>query len=69
MTTIRTITMSSVLESGMTIRLATDTNRIRCRIGRKVDGSTYEVLTFIRPSRGFARHNRKLKRIKRKCQT
>lgn len=50
------------IEVGQRLSYAHDTNRVRRRVVGCVSGTTFLIKTFIRPSRGFARHNRKLKR-------
>jgi hypothetical protein len=61
--TMLTITaLDSVIREGMRVSYNGDTNRIRRRVGTKVSGTTYLIQRFVRPSRGFARHLRKMKR-------
>lgn len=45
--------------------LASDPNRVRRRVGRKLNETTFAVETFVRPSRGYAKHNRRIKVTKR----
>lgn len=51
------------IEVGMLISFAGDPNRYRRRVVGSVTRATFMIKLFIRPSRGFARHNRKLKML------
>lgn len=61
----KTLTITALagsIEVGQRISYEHDTNRVRRRVVGSVSGTTFLIKAFIRPSRGFARHNRKLKR-------
>lgn len=57
--------MNSVV-AGMKIKVGGDTNRQRTYIKKITSASGFETVTYVRPSRGFARHNRRLKQESRK---
>jgi hypothetical protein len=57
--------MDSVV-AGMKIRVGGDTNRKRTYIKKILSDSTFETVTYVRPSRGFARHNRRVKQEQHK---
>lgn len=59
--TLTATAVTCTIVPGMRVTLSRDTNRMRRRIAQPLTGSTFLVETFIRPSRGFARHIRKQK--------
>lgn len=50
---------------GAPIRLRDQTNRERTVVVAVLSLTTVQIKTFIRPSRGFARHNRRVKQARR----
>lgn len=50
---------------GQAVILADQTNRCRTFVTKIVTDLSFEIKTFIRPSRGFARHNRRIKQARR----
>lgn len=57
--------MDSVV-AGMKIKVGGDTNRQRTYIKKVTSDGSFETVTYFRPSRGFARHNRRVKQEQRR---
>jgi hypothetical protein len=47
------------------VRVHSDTNRVRRRVADAGSTTHFETVTYIRPSKGFRRHMRRLKAAKR----
>jgi hypothetical protein len=56
-----TTAFECAVRRGDRVKLSTDTNRIRRRIVDVGSADHFETATYIRPSKGFARHVRRMK--------
>lgn len=59
-----TTSFANVVRPGDRIKLSNDTNRVRRRVVDVGSATHFETATYIRPSKGFRRHLRRMKQTK-----